>query len=71
MSAPGGRAEYTADFPPNPRQPPLPAIGPDVHYPGASHPFPCMADAIDLTKAKSFFEPRVTEYQSGGAQSWG
>lgn len=45
-------------------------IGVDVLYPGASNPFPWMAEMIDLKKEKNFFETRVTEYQSGGALSW-
>ena len=45
-------------------------IGLDILYPGASNPFPWMAEMIDLKKEKNFFETRVTEYQSGGALSW-
>ncbi|MDZ4201278.1 MAG: ribonucleotide-diphosphate reductase subunit beta [Gallionella sp.] len=45
-------------------------IGVDTLYPGASNPFPWMAEMIDLKKEKNFFETRVTEYQSGGALSW-
>jgi ribonucleoside-diphosphate reductase beta chain len=45
-------------------------IGIDVLYPGATNPFPWMAEMIDLKKEKNFFETRVTEYQSGGALSW-
>ncbi len=45
-------------------------IGVDVLYPGASNPFPWMAEMIDLKKEKNFFETRVTEYQTGGALSW-
>ena len=45
-------------------------IGSDVLYPGASNPFPWMAEMIDLKKEKNFFETRVTEYQTGGALSW-
>jgi len=45
-------------------------IGLDMLYPGASNPFPWMAEMIDLKKEKNFFETRVTEYQSGGALSW-
>jgi ribonucleoside-diphosphate reductase beta chain len=45
-------------------------IGVDVLYPGATNPFPWMAEMIDLKKEKNFFETRVTEYQSGGALSW-
>jgi len=45
-------------------------IGLDLLYPGATNPFPWMAEQIDLKKEKNFFETRVTEYQSGGALSW-
>jgi len=45
-------------------------IGIDALYPGASNPFPWMAEMIDLKKEKNFFETRVTEYQTGGALSW-
>jgi ribonucleoside-diphosphate reductase beta chain len=45
-------------------------IGLDVLYPGATNPFPWMAEMIDLKKEKNFFETRVTEYQTGGALSW-
>ena len=45
-------------------------IGLDTLYPGASNPFPWMAEMIDLKKEKNFFETRVTEYQTGGALSW-
>ena len=45
-------------------------IGIDLLYPGASNPFPWMAEMIDLKKEKNFFETRVTEYQTGGALSW-
>jgi ribonucleoside-diphosphate reductase beta chain len=39
-------------------------------FPGASNPFPWMAEMIDLKKEKNFFETRVTEYQTGGALAW-
>ncbi len=45
-------------------------IGVDILYPGATNPFPWMAEMIDLKKEKNFFETRVTEYQTGGALSW-
>jgi ribonucleoside-diphosphate reductase beta chain len=45
-------------------------IGVDVLFPGATNPFPWMAEMIDLKKEKNFFETRVTEYQTGGALSW-
>jgi ribonucleoside-diphosphate reductase beta chain len=41
-------------------------IGLDELFPGASNPFPWMAEMIDLKKEKNFFETRVTEYQTGG-----
>jgi len=46
-------------------------IGLDIPYPGATNPFPWMSEMIDLKKEKNFFETRVTEYQTGGALSWG
>ena len=45
-------------------------IGLDALYPGATNPFPWMAEMIDLKKEKNFFETRVIEYQTGGALSW-
>jgi ribonucleoside-diphosphate reductase beta chain len=42
-----------------------------VIFPGATNPFPWMSEVIDLKKEKNFFETRVTEYQTGGALSWG
>ncbi|MDP1594870.1 MAG: ribonucleotide-diphosphate reductase subunit beta [Gallionella sp.] len=45
-------------------------IGVDILYPGATNPFPWMAEMIDLKKEKNFFETRVTEYQTGGSLSW-
>src|SRR5216110_2029209 len=45
-------------------------IGLDQLYPGATNPFPWMAEMIDLKKEKNFFETRVIEYQTGGALSW-
>jgi len=45
-------------------------IGLDELHPGATNPFPWMAEMIDLKKEKNFFETRVTEYQTGGALSW-
>jgi ribonucleoside-diphosphate reductase beta chain len=45
-------------------------IGLDELYPGATNPFPWMAEMIDLKKEKNFFETRVTEYQTGGALNW-
>ena len=45
-------------------------IGLDPLFPGASNPFPWMAEMIDLKKEKNFFETRVIDYQTGGALSW-
>jgi ribonucleoside-diphosphate reductase beta chain len=45
-------------------------IGLEQMYPGASNPFPWMAEMIDLKKERNFFETRVIEYQTGGALSW-
>jgi ribonucleoside-diphosphate reductase beta chain len=45
-------------------------IGLDPMFPGATNPFPWMAEQIDLKKEKNFFETRVIEYQTGGALSW-
>ena len=45
-------------------------IGIDEQFPGASNPFPWMAEMMDLKKEKNFFETRVTEYQTGGALSF-
>lgn len=33
-------------------------------------PFPWMAEIMDLSKEKNFFETRVTEYQTGGSLDW-
>jgi len=45
-------------------------IGLDELFPGATNPFPWMAEMIDLKKEKNFFETRVTEYQTGGTLAW-
>jgi ribonucleoside-diphosphate reductase beta chain len=45
-------------------------IGLDPLFPGASNPFPWMAEQIDLKKEKNFFETRVIDYKTGGALSW-
>ncbi|MDO8571146.1 MAG: ribonucleotide-diphosphate reductase subunit beta [bacterium] len=34
------------------------------------NPFPCMSEAIDISKEKKFFETRVTEYKIGGQLQW-
>lgn len=49
----------------------LSQIGLPEQYPGANNPFPWMSEMLDLKKEKNFFETRVTEYQTGGALSWG
>ncbi|MEK9509195.1 ribonucleotide-diphosphate reductase subunit beta [Gemmatimonadota bacterium Y43] len=46
-------------------------IGLEPLFPAAINPFPWMSEVIDLRKEKNFFETRVTEYQTGGALSWG
>ncbi|MGI9345027.1 MAG: ribonucleotide-diphosphate reductase subunit beta [Gammaproteobacteria bacterium] len=45
----------------------LTQIGLAEEFPGATNPFPWIAEAIDLRKERNFFESRVTEYQVGGA----
>lgn len=35
-----------------------------------ANPFPWMAQSVDLSKEKNFFESRVTEYQTAGSLSW-
>lgn len=45
-------------------------IGLPEQYPGATNPFPWMAEVLDLRKEKNFFETRVTEYRTGGALVW-
>ena len=47
----------------------LERIGLPMQY-GSSNPFPWMSETMDLVKEKSFFETRVTEYQSAGSLSW-
>ncbi|HEV7791915.1 MAG TPA: ribonucleotide-diphosphate reductase subunit beta, partial [Pseudonocardia sp.] len=34
------------------------------------NPFGWMSETMDLSKEKSFFESRVTEYQTGGTIVW-
>lgn len=34
---------------------------------GVRNPYPWMSEAVDIAKAKNFFETRVLEYQTGGA----
>ncbi|MFI5240190.1 MAG: ribonucleotide-diphosphate reductase subunit beta [Candidatus Saccharimonadia bacterium] len=36
----------------------------------SENPFPWMAETIDISKEKNFFETRVTEYKTGGALQW-
>ena len=45
-------------------------IGLPKLYENATNPFPWMAEMIDISKEKNFFETRVNDYQSGGALSW-
>lgn len=47
----------------------LERIGLPAQY-GSSNPFPWMAETIDLSKEKNFFESRVTEYRSGAVLEW-
>jgi ribonucleoside-diphosphate reductase beta chain len=49
----------------------LAQIGLSEQFPGVKNPFPWMSEIMDLKKEKNFFETRVTEYQTGGALSWG
>lgn len=44
----------------------LQAIGLPARF-GAKNPYPWMSEAVDIAKAKNFFETRVLEYQGGGA----
>ncbi|MBI5389467.1 ribonucleotide-diphosphate reductase subunit beta [Candidatus Woesearchaeota archaeon] len=37
---------------------------------GTENPFPWMAQSVDLSKEKNFFETRVTEYQTSGNLKW-
>ncbi len=45
-------------------------VGIEPVFESASNPFPWMAEVIDISKEKNFFETRVTEYQSGGGLDW-
>ena len=45
-------------------------IGLSDLYERASNPFPWMSEMLDLNKERNFFEPRVSEYQVGGALKW-
>lgn len=47
----------------------LERIGLPARY-GSANPFPWMAETIDLSKEKNFFESRVTEYRSGATLHW-
>ncbi|MFU8814759.1 MAG: ribonucleotide-diphosphate reductase subunit beta [Pseudomonadales bacterium] len=49
----------------------LAQIGLSEQFPGVKNPFPWMSEIMDLKKEKNFFETRVTEYQTGGALTWG
>ncbi len=46
-------------------------IGLPEQFKGVKNPFQWMSEIMDLRKEKNFFETRVTEYQTGGALSWG
>jgi ribonucleoside-diphosphate reductase beta chain len=39
-------------------------------FPGATNALPWLDEQANLRKQKNFFEPRVTEYQTGGALKW-
>lgn len=39
-------------------------------YNNADNPFPWMAEVIDLTKERNFFETKVTEYQQAATLDW-
>lgn len=45
----------------------LRGIGLDELFPGASNPFPWLAEMIDIRKETNFFEGKVTEYQKASA----
>ena len=45
----------------------LVSIGIAPHF-GATNPYPWMAEAVDISKSKNFFETRVTEYQAGALE---
>lgn len=45
----------------------LEGIGLDPLFPGASNPFPWLAEMMDMRKETNFFEGRVTEYQKASA----
>lgn len=47
----------------------LERINLEKHF-GDENPFPWMAEIMDLSKEKNFFESRVTEYQTGGSLEW-
>ncbi len=46
-------------------------LGLEEPFPGARNALPWLDEQANLRKEKNFFETRVTEYQTGGALSWG
>ncbi len=46
-------------------------LGLEEPFPGARDALPWLDEQANLRKEKNFFETRVTEYQTGGALSWG
>ena len=44
----------------------LAQIGLAEQFPGVKNPFPWMSEIMDLKKEKNLFDPRVTDYQTGG-----
>jgi ribonucleoside-diphosphate reductase beta chain len=42
-------------------------VGLPEQYPGATNPFPWLAEMMDINKEQNFFEGRVTEYQKSSA----
>lgn len=45
-------------------------LGMSEPLPGAGNVLPWLDEQANLYKEKSFFETRVTEYQTGGALDW-
>ncbi len=48
----------------------LAQLGLPEQFAGVTNPFQWRSEMMDLRKEKSFFETRVTDYQTGGALSW-
>ena len=46
-------------------------LGLEEPFPGAEATLPWLDEQANLRKEKNFFETRVTEYQTGGALTWG